>query len=61
MSDLYTELVARVKAGMEAKGLTQVQVACRADVSQGNLSKILRGMRPCTTLATWDRLLGVVE
>jgi len=46
---------------MDKHGLSQGEVARRSGVDQGNISRILSGQRPCTTLATWDKLLDAVQ
>lgn len=61
MSDLYAELRGRLRRGMDKHGLSQGEVARRSGVDQGNISRILSGQRPCTTLATWDKLLDAVQ
>lgn len=57
---LHDELIQQVKSGMAHKGLSQTELSKLTGVSQGNLSRILRGQRPGTTLDTWDRLLRAV-
>jgi predicted XRE-type DNA-binding protein len=47
----------RVKQGLDAKKLTQMQLSCLAGVGQGNLSAIYRG-KPCSE-ATWQKLFDV--
>lgn len=60
MSRLQVELVGRVLDGMQRLGLSQMQLAARSGVPQGNLSKILRLQRNCT-VDSWNSLLEVVE
>jgi transcriptional regulator with XRE-family HTH domain len=60
-SSLHTELMMRVHYGMIDRDLTQMELARRSGVPQGNISRILKGERPGTLLATWDKLLEVVE
>jgi transcriptional regulator with XRE-family HTH domain len=54
---LQTGLKKRVERGLDAKELTQYQLAQLSGVPQGNLSKILAG-RPATE-ATWQKLFDV--
>lgn len=61
MNLLQDELVERLKHGMAVLQLNQAQLAERTGVSQGNISRILRGQRTGTSVATWARLLEVVE
>lgn len=59
-SKLHDELLGRLKAGMEKRGIGQFALAKESRVQQGNLSKLLAGKRGCS-VETWSKLLEVVE
>lgn len=57
---LHDELIQKIKQGMHDAHLTQCELSKVSGVPQGNISKILRGERPGTSLDTWDKLLRAV-
>lgn len=57
---LHDELREKIRLGMKLTGLTQVELARRTGIPQGNISRILAGQRPHTHLDTWDKLLRAV-
>lgn len=58
---IHQELIRRIADGMTNKGLDQMKLASASGVPQGNISRILRGQRPGTSLRIWDKLLRVTE
>lgn len=57
---LHDELVARVRARMRARGMTQADLARRAGLTQKHLSQMLTG-RVDGALAAWQRLLDATD
>ena len=45
---------------MDRHGYTQSELSLQSGVAQGNLSKMLRGLR-VGSLSSWDALLRIVE
>lgn len=59
-TQLQTELIDRVLAGMADRGWTQADLVRHSGVSQPNVSVLLSGKKR-GTLPTWSRLLAAVE
>jgi len=58
---LHDDLLSWVTEKMADKGVSQQQLAKRAGVAQGNLSRILHKRRYVETFATLQRLFDVLD
>jgi transcriptional regulator with XRE-family HTH domain len=58
--NIYRTHVTILRTAMGRYGITQMELARRSGVDQGNISRILAGKRPDTTSNTWDKLFNAL-